>query len=125
MDYRFVRHDNIGNFPKAVNKHSKFYFVDKIRPEIDKDGRLEYLELPVINEHFSGITPVGAITNVKLKHKCIHKGKCPHRGYDLSQVNPDRDGKITCPLHGLQFDALTKKLLNDPSKFSEDPGSTT
>lgn len=29
--------------------------------------------------------------------------KCPHRGYDISQVSPDKNGIITCPLHGLKF----------------------
>lgn len=31
---------------------------------------------------------------------------CPHKGADLSCV-PVRDGVITCPLHGLRFDAST------------------
>lgn len=30
--------------------------------------------------------------------------------YDLSQVLPV-NGEVTCPLHGLKFDAVTKKLL--------------
>ena len=55
--------------------------------------------------------PVRFIKNSKLKHKCIHKGKCPHRGYDLSNVDPI-DNQIHCPLHGLIFDAETKKIIN-------------
>lgn len=27
---------------------------------------------------------------------------CPHRKADLSQMAPDADGRVTCPLHGLQ-----------------------
>jgi nitrite reductase/ring-hydroxylating ferredoxin subunit len=59
------------------------------------------------------ITPVSLIKNSKLKHNCIHKGKCPHRGYDLSNEIPNENGIITCPLHGLQFDKITKKLLTN------------
>lgn len=61
-----------------------------------------------------GITPVNMIARSKLKHRCIHKGKCPHRGYDLSGVEAVA-GVITCPLHGLQFNAETLKLKIDES----------
>ena len=36
--------------------------------------------------------------------------KCPHRGYDLSK-EPIVNGVITCPLHNLKFDAITKKII--------------
>ena len=42
----------------------------------------------------------------------IHKGKCPHRGFDLSNEIPNKEGIITCPLHNLKFNAETKKLIN-------------
>lgn len=51
----------------------------------------------------SVITHPHHIANSKLKHKCIYKGKCPHRGYNLTHTEPDDNGIITCPLHGLQF----------------------
>lgn len=56
-------------------------------------------------------TPISMISKSRLKHKCIHKGKCPHRGFDLSHT-PSKDGIITCPLHGLQFEEKTGKLKN-------------
>jgi len=74
-------------------------------------GEVEYFILPVINESFTGITPSDFISKSKLKHKCIVKGKCPHRGYYLSQV-PEHNGMITCPLHGLKF--KDKKLIINP-----------
>jgi hypothetical protein len=60
VDYRFVKHNSDAGklFPTVVNKHSKHYFVDKVRPQIGLDGKLEYIVLPVLNEDFSGITPV-------------------------------------------------------------------
>jgi hypothetical protein len=110
VDYRFVKHKQDKDFPTVINQHSRHYFVHAFRPIEGIDGNLEYFYLPVTNEGFSGITPVSAISRSKLKHRCIHKGKCPHRGYDLSQVSPI-DGKITCPLHGLTFDVVNGNIL--------------
>ncbi len=111
VDYRFLKHKANGTFPVVINNHSKHHFVINIRPQEGLHGKLEYFILPVINEGFSGITPPELIMKSKIKHKCIHKGKCPHRGYDLSQVKAI-DGKITCPLHGLEFDATNGSVLN-------------
>ena len=102
LDYRFIKHNNDGLFPTIQNKHSKHIFGKDTRLE-QGYGNLEYFLLPVINTEFSGVTPVNMIKKSKLKHKCIYKGKCPHRGYDLSQVKADKDGIKTCPLHGLKF----------------------
>lgn len=102
LDYRFIKHKDDGNFPTIKNTHSLHVYGNEIRPT-SSSGNLEYHLLPVINESFKGITPVNLIKKTKLKHKCIHKGKCPHRGYDLSQVKQDENGIITCPLHGLRF----------------------
>jgi Rieske [2Fe-2S] domain len=113
-DYRFIKHNNDGNFPTVKNKHSKYIFCENIRPKEKIDGLLKYFVLPVINEDFKAITPVNMISKSNLKHKCIHKGKCPHRGYDLSQVKPI-EGKITCPLHGLEFSSVNGSILNFPS----------
>ncbi|MDE0360662.1 MAG: Rieske 2Fe-2S domain-containing protein [Rhodospirillaceae bacterium] len=35
------------------------------------------------------------------------EGTCPHQGADLSDVRPDEQGIITCPLHGLRWQAET------------------
>lgn len=110
-DYRFIKHKANGDFPQAVSNHSRHIFLSNGSRLLKVGtGKLEYFALPVINETFTGITDVRLISKSKLKHKCIHKGKCPHRGFDLSQVSPV-DGVITCPLHGLKFDSKTKQLL--------------
>lgn len=36
---------------------------------------------------------------------------CPHRGARLDQLVPDAEGVITCPLHGLRFNADTGKCI--------------
>lgn len=114
VDFRFIKTEN----GRVVNNHSNHFFVESARPQDHIHGEIEYVVLPVVNEQFDGITSVEHIKNSKLKHKCIHKGKCPHRGYDLSQV-PSVDGIITCPLHGLKFDSETKVLLNENKTTKE------
>jgi len=84
----------------------------RIYPDLE-EGRLEIRRLCMRSEKVLSATPPLMIRKSKLKHKCIHKGKCPHRGFDLTGVKP-RNGKITCPLHGLEFDVETGKLLNEP-----------
>jgi hypothetical protein len=114
VDYRFVKckHTGFGTMPYTVRNHSKHIFVENYRPEKTGNTKIEYIILPVVNEHFDGITPRRFISKSTLKHKCIHKGKCPHRGYDLSQVKP-ANNKIICPLHGLEFNSETKQLIEN------------
>lgn len=108
-DYRFIKHKNDNKYPTVINKHSKHYYLEFIRPQIT-DGKLEYFVLPMINENQSGISEGHNIIKKHLKHCNIHKGKCPHKGYDLSQEK-EINGKIICPLHGLEFDAISGKVL--------------
>ena len=82
-------------------------YPNKLKP----NESLEYISLYKFGEYNTGITPTKFIKNSKLKHKCIHKGKCPHRGMDLTNVLPNKEGIITYPLHGLQFNNKTKQLL--------------
>ena len=35
---------------------------------------------------------------------------CPHQGADLATFQPDADGCVTCPLHGLCWNMTTRKL---------------
>lgn len=72
----------------------------------------QYIILPVVDTKEKYPTPTHLIKKSKLKHNCIYKNKCPHRGYDLSAVQ-EENGIITCPLHGLQFDAQTKQLIRN------------
>lgn len=115
-DFRFIKTEKIisefsgQEIVRVINKHSRYVFCQSIRPEEKIHGELEYMVMPVVSEEFQQATPVGLIKNSNLKHKCISNGKCPHRGYDLSQVKPEH-GIITCPLHGLMFDEQSKQLI--------------
>lgn len=106
-DNRFIDRAKIA--PKRNKKVEKVFSTNQ-RPIKTKE-EIKYIPLKVITELHYGNTPVELISKSKLKHKCIHKGKCPHRGADLSQVKPI-DGILTCPLHGLKFNERTKKIVN-------------
>lgn len=73
-------------------------------------GDLEIFKLRFFHTSHAFITHSGNIDTSKMKHQCIVRGRCPHRGYDLSR-EPIIDGVIKCPLHGLEFDAETAKLI--------------
>lgn len=112
-------HNDIENGQPYAHYHIDTRFVERLSDlypiRIDAKGaQLEYHAKQLLHETEYMPTGFGFIASSKLKHKCIHKGKCPHRGYNLSNIQPV-NGEIHCPLHGLRFDAKTKKLLNAPS----------
>ncbi len=122
-DYRFVEikeNKNSGDGFEVTDKREGFKNI-KGRVELHIDGELEYHVLSVISEDHEAIAQKFFIRNSRLKHKCIVKGKCPHRGYDLSQEK-SVDGVITCPLHGLEFYSatgmITNKMLNQLKDYS-------
>lgn len=39
-------------------------------------------------------------------------GKCPHRGFPLSDENADSNGVVICPGHGMAFNIHTGKVVN-------------
>lgn len=77
---------------KENGQHKKHYHLDtrytdmhfnlRINLPLDKNQRLEYRYLTKVREEVFKI-PVSLISKSKLKHNCIHKGKCPHIGFDL------------------------------------------
>ena len=49
----------------------------------------------------------------KYKGAVAKKGRCPHKGVDLTTIRPDSDGCVTCPLHGLKWNASTWELATN------------
>ena len=43
---------------------------------------------------------------------------CPHQGTDLSGIDPDQHGVITCPLHGLKWSARTGRIIMPPEQLT-------
>ena len=84
----------------------------KARVELGIDGELEYHTLSVMGKEHYGTAQTMFIRNSKLNHKCITNNKCPHRGFDLSQIVPV-DGIITCPLHGLRFHSESGNITDE------------
>jgi len=118
-DYRFVLTEEtmINSYGYFVtDKRDGFKGAEKARVEEGIDGELEFHILPIVSENHNGLAQRFFIRNSRLKHKCIHKGRCPHRGYDLSQEK-SVNGIITCPLHALEFDVesgkITDKILDE------------
>ena len=46
---------------------------------------------------------------------------CPHRGTDLTSVEPDQNGIIECPAHGLHWNARTGDLVPRPEFKARTP----
>lgn len=86
------------------------WFVKRVYPHEYSNFKIEYLILKCYKQEEVYKTHPNLIKNSKLKHKCIHKGKCPHRGMNLSQVVPNENGEIICPLHGLKFNKEGKLI---------------
>lgn len=112
-------HNDIENGQEETHYHIDFRYpmspptYSRVDLPLKHNQKLEYRMLSKIKDKHSHITHINLISKSKLKHKCIHKGKCPHRGYDLSNEIPDENGIITCPLHGLKFDTKdNNKIIN-------------
>lgn len=45
---------------------------------------------------------------------------CPHRSQDLATVEPDHDGIVTCPLHGLRWCARTGAIMEPLPAIDEE-----
>lgn len=116
-DFRFIKYERIAGMQTIKRKHSVHIFCEDIRPTTKLHGKIQHIVLPVVNAEFGAVTPVEAIAKSNLKHDCIYKGKCPHRGYPLDQVE-EINGVITCPLHGLQFDSITHKIIHHIKQLS-------
>lgn len=43
---------------------------------------------------------------------------CPHRGAELHTLEPNADGVVVCPLHGLHICTVTRRVLPAPEKMA-------
>lgn len=117
QDDRFIHNNQVWLEDGRINKVPITIYVP-VRIFPDKNTQYKIIKLKCIRDKVMTITPVNLIAKSKLNHKCIYKGKCAHRGYDLIRETPiikiinGKETKIiTCPLHGLTYDYNTKKLL--------------
>lgn len=92
---------------------------------IDIQGKIKWQEMVCLREMptqrlFTGFGQRFVDDHKDKKIKC---GRCPHRGVLLNSV-PVIDGVITCPNHGLRFNAETKQCITDslndlPPEFTQ------
>lgn len=87
----------------------------------DKDTKIVYKKLQVLNLQEEYATPTRLIADKK--YKCIKNDKCPHKGYDLRNVLPV-NGVVRCPLHGLKFDKQTGMRTDEEYKILPRSGAS-
>lgn len=108
IDYRFIELKGLGGayHPIPKQKGRNHVYAPSVRYNLldadDKDYKITYHAFKCLRQQ--QYATAGFVQLSKIEGDChAHNNKCPHKGYDLSQVVPDQDGVVTCPLHGLQF----------------------
>jgi hypothetical protein len=103
-------HYHVDNrFVSLNKKHSKYKFVYDAR--ITYPTNIEILEL----ECYSHTIVFRDSVFVEEVKEISVNNKCPHLGYDLSQIVPV-DGVIVCPMHGTRICSKTKRTLNEVNR---------
>lgn len=97
-DYRFIP-----DFGETTNNNG---FVFHSRSRIDfingnpQDLNYEWIWLPCVRtENLS----IGGETGLEGKIVKSKSGRCPHKGYNITNEKCDKNGIITCPLHGTKI----------------------
>jgi len=78
------------------------------RPELRR--RLCFRDWPEYPDHGGQFIEKKIAPSMAAARLDLCRLACPHRGADLRQVRPATDGTITCPMHGLRWDAKTGEL---------------
>lgn len=109
-------------FDDGVNAHVDHRFTDIFQHAIIEqwldEETFDYRPFTCITSGFAENRPDytsvhGRLAFQKLcEHKLVDSCKrCPHQGTYLGNVQPDRNGVVTCPAHGLRFDAEHGNLV--------------
>lgn len=117
-EQRAVVHDLKHNDPENGQDHYHYHADSRFerggpglhRINADLVSEIIYALHECLNTQEERPTAFTLLTKFKLPRKCIINGKCPHKGYNLRNIEPI-DGIIKCPMHGLEFDYETGKLL--------------
>lgn len=97
-------------------EHQDWHGILTIESEIQWDWFMCLREMPV-QRLFTGFGPRFVDDHKGKKLKCK---RCPHKGVDLSTI-PVVDGVITCPAHGLRYDAESHVCI---SEFPQNTGGS-
>lgn len=122
IDWRFVTDRLLGadmaySFAFGLHRGQHVYAKPlMIGPRINTDGlgRPSLRRRKCHREHALpfDVKKVAWLPKLEKAHAaCKLAGKvCPHRGYDLTHEPVDAQGFVTCPLHGLRWNAATGAL---------------
>jgi len=77
---------------------------------LQPNERLEYRVMVMQSEVHTAATLSSWVDVTKLSCHHIVDGRCPHKGYDLTNVVAV-DGVKECPMHALCFDEETEQLI--------------
>ena len=82
-------------------------------------GPVKYLEMECLREMPPSLinfkTAFGKQFTEDYVGKPMKCGRCPHKGTDLRSM-PVKNGVVTCPAHGLQFDSTSYQNLSLPKE---------
>lgn len=96
----------------GIRVYEQFYveasFMAPIR--LTTDYPIRWLPLRVVNTEFHSnrmATSIHLISNALrgMSCKALKDGRCPHKGFNMAQVDADPYGIKTCPMHGMRFRA--------------------
>ena len=110
IDSRFIKPD-LPQYKKQNKLYDGHVMTRQRRCNFEKGEKipeLQYIPLKCfdVNVRWS-VAPTG---NSKFKRNCCKNNKCLHRGYELSNER-EKNGIITCPLHGLSYRKETMELI--------------
>lgn len=119
-------HDDAENGQNYPHYHVDFRFVSRkhygfntspknwppMRVNLDRSDMMQFIGIRYRYRRFhrhehEGTTGTVLIGMSKLDWSKVEEMKCPHRGYDLTNLIPDCNGVVTCPLHGIKVKLKT------------------
>lgn len=120
IDWRFVgkwRFEHIINCRKQIGDPDGVHmgFI------LGEEATTEAFDKPVMKrmqcKRQHGVFPNLANVPQQVEKSCVGKTLkdnmiCPHRGIDLSGLEPDNEGNIVCPGHGLKFNLQSGEIVH-------------
>jgi hypothetical protein len=116
VDWRFVLEQHIEAqerafkhlYPRFQDAENLHYFAPVMETEVVKE---EYIPL-LYKRHFREFPQSQGFNTLKdiMKDVQMKNMKCPHHNYDMKSCQVI-DGIVTCPMHGLQWNVNTGKLV--------------
>lgn len=137
VDYRFMPRRHREEADKEVESGSRIFAVNPVHSQPISRICPEGFDEPVIMEEAGKIAPEKWIQVMKREYtgpypeypsrfvpwidelrdgyrerQLIDGIICPHQGTDLTGIEPDAKGFVTCPLHGLCWDLKTGRMVD-------------